>query len=149
MKGPGAGDRPRPRAGLAFALALLLVPGGCSFRAMRPPPPRSTWPEPVLPDSSEERCTDSVYPPVADTTIAAVAGTLAFVERNSVEFRLDREPDPAHPGMFTNTYVAQPSYVGRGVAVVLGVGALIAAASAVYGYVNASRCKHYKALFHP
>jgi hypothetical protein len=152
MKGPHARERRRPRAALAAALAVLVGTSGCSFYWVRRAPPPAQWPDPVLPSSSEERCTDSVFPAVADTTIGAAAGTLAFIERNAVaDVRQPLVESPAGAGHFApmpGPRIGDPSYFGRGVAAVFGVWSLVAIASAVYGYVNVSRCNHYKSRFH-
>jgi hypothetical protein len=162
MKFGSALEPQRPRAELAAALALGLAlgSGGCSFYWAKPPPPRSTWPDPVLPSSSEERCTVSLGPPILDTVGGVAFGTLGFIERNAVRF--GPNPDghgfpavedargighfqpPASPAL-----VPVPDYLSRGLALTFGLGSLTALASAVYGYVEASRCRRYQALFHP
>jgi hypothetical protein len=139
------------------SLVLALATGGCSYMRLRPPPPPSTWPNPVLPDSSEQRCSTTLGPPVLDTVVALGFGTIAFIERDSVVY--DDVPDPDHPrqaaaglGHFRlvpgTKVVKEPSDFGRGVAAAFGISALLAAASAVYGYVETSRCRRYEALFH-
>src|SRR5882672_6332406 len=72
-----------PRPSTALAVALAAVVGGCSFQVIKSAPPRSTWPDPVLPDSSERACTDTIGLPVVDTIIGGSLGTLTYVERNS------------------------------------------------------------------
>jgi hypothetical protein len=85
----------------------------------------------VLPSSSEEPCTESLGPAIVDTVAAVAFGTLAFVERNSVDANNN------------------PDVLSRGVAVGFAIGAVVDTVSAVYGYANAARCQRYKSLFHP
>jgi hypothetical protein len=136
ISGPARARRALLRA-RAVSLVLALATGGCSFMRLRPPPPPSTWPNPVLPDSSEQRCTTTFGPPILDTVVALGFGTISYVERDSVVY-----------STVGGMVVKEPSDFGRGVAVVFGIGALVAAASAVYGYVETSRCRRYQALFH-
>jgi hypothetical protein len=109
-----------PSRTAACLLALALVSSGCSFRLLRPAPPRAEWPNPVLPSSSEEQCTDSALPVVADATFGAIFGSLAYIERNS----------------------GSPK-----VAFGIGVAAVPLLISAAYGAVTVSRCRSYKKLF--
>jgi hypothetical protein len=139
MPGPSARDAPRPSAILAAGLALAVCAGGCSFKFAKPPPPASTWPNPVTPNSSEEGCRTTVGPPTVDLIAAGVFGTIAFVERDAITYK----SDPYSKG----TAIPVPDDFARGIALTLGVGALAAAASAVYGYVSASRCARYQDLF--
>jgi hypothetical protein len=129
------------RGALALGLAVSLASGGCSFIWMRPPPHREDWPEQVRPETSEARCTVSLGPPVLDTVTFGILGTLAYVERNAITY----DPSPTRGGQ----PVPVPDHLARGIAAAFAVGALASAASAVYGYVNDSRCRRYKALFHP
>ena len=125
-----------PQAGLAVALILALGAGGCSFHWVKPAPPRDEWPNPESSGWSEERCTTSVGPPVADTVVGVALGTLAFIERNSVSYSVqDMRYEPDVPS--------------RAIAGVLGIGGLVALASAVYGYVQTTRCDHYQSHLHP
>jgi hypothetical protein len=117
-----ARDRRGPGPTVALVLTLGLAATGCSFRFIKPAPARDTWPSPVLPESSEERCTDVVGLPVADTIIGTGLGTLTYIER--------------HSGSPTIT-------VGLGLATIPYV------ASAIYGYIQTSRCDRYKSLFRP
>jgi hypothetical protein len=112
----GLSRRPRPAA----ALALALVVSGCSFRLVQPAPPRSEWPDPVLPSSSQVRCTESYLPPAADLTFAAITGTLAYVERDS----------------------GAPQ-----VALLLGITSIPLLVSGIYGLVKVSSCRSYQARF--
>ena len=113
--------RPRVSIAMAVALGLATLPTtGCSFRLMRPAPPPSTWPDPVVPSSSEEKCTETEGPPVADTVLVGGLGTLTYLERN-----------------------AGSQTVTLGLAVV----AVPFLVSAIYGYVEASRCHRYHARF--
>jgi hypothetical protein len=89
---------------------------------MHPAPPPSTWPNPVTPSSSEARCTPSLGPPIIDTVAAGTLGTIAYAERDS--------------GAQT-------------IAAIFAVGSVAYLASAIYGYVNAPRCRRYQSLFHP
>jgi len=151
----------RPGSGaLALGLALSVASSGCSFIIMRPPPRHEDWPDPVLPDSSETRCTATLGPPVIDTIAVGMLGTLAYVERDAITYDNVSNVDamgnlrPGRTGLshFAPTrtnVVANPDYLARGIALTLGIGALVAAASAVYGYIENSRCVRYKALFHP
>jgi len=152
--------RPPARGALALGLALSVATGGCSFMWMHPPPHREDWPNPVQADSSEARCTTSLGPPVLDTLSFSILGTLAFVERNAITYEPGPNVDsmgnlrPARAGAShfappNNTLNPVPDYLARGIAGAFAVGALTAAVSAVYGYVNNARCKRYHALFHP
>src|SRR5215831_4521737 len=114
-----SGAPPRAAACL-LSLAVAVAGSGCSFKLLRPAPPRSEWPNPVLPSSSEERCTDSVLPPVGDATFGAIFGGLSYIERNS----------------------GAPQ-----IAIGLGVAAVPLLVSAVYGFVTVSRCRSYEKLF--
>jgi hypothetical protein len=125
----------RQALAVSLALALASAGSGCSFAKLRPPPPPSTWPEAVLPDTSELQCTSTSAIPVVDSAIFVGLGTIAFVERNAVTYDASQMPKADVPS--------------RALAGVLGIGALVAAASAVYGYVETSRCRRYKAIFHP
>lgn len=79
---PSSASR-RPRLAQTVALGLTMAVTGCSFRIMRPAPPREEWPARGSGNTSEARCTASVAPPVVDFGLAAGAATLGFVERNS------------------------------------------------------------------
>jgi hypothetical protein len=103
---------------LPVALALAL--GGCSFQLIHPAPPRAEWPDPVVASSSQTRCTDLVGLPIMDTLVTGSLGTIAYIERNA--------------GSHTIT-------VGLSLAV------LPYLASAIYGYVQTSRCHRYKSIF--
>jgi hypothetical protein len=148
------------RGALALGLALSLASSGCSFMIMKPPPRHEDWPNPVLPDSSESRCTASLGPPVLDTVALGMLGTLGFIERNAITYHNLPNVDAMgnlRPGRTGVSHFApsrtivepSPDYLARGVALSFGIAALVAAASAVYGYVENSRCTSYKALFHP
>jgi hypothetical protein len=104
-------------AAVVFGLGL----GGCSFKVMRPPPARGDWPDPVTPSSSQAKCTRSPAPPVLDTSVALILGTLSYVERDSGSRR-----------WFTPA---------------TGAAALPFLASAIYGYWNMGRCRQYQSLF--
>jgi hypothetical protein len=134
MTGPARARRALRRARVV-SLALALSMGGCSFMRVRPPPPPTTWPDPVLPESSELPCTPTLGPPILDSVVSVGFGTIAFVERNASHY------DPA-----TGAYVADVP--GRSIAAGFGLASIVAAASAIYGYVETSRCRRYKALFH-
>jgi hypothetical protein len=152
----------RPARGtLALVVALSAVSGGCSFRWVVPPPSPSTWPETVQPDTSEERCTATSGPAILDTVAVGILAPLAYVERNAYTTKGVTNADstgaplrefntgPNHFSLPRSVGVPTPSYLARGIAVGFGIGALVAAVSAVYGYVESSRCRRYKALFHP
>jgi hypothetical protein len=109
-----------PRAGLAAGLALSLALGGCSFYKVRPPPPTSTWPQPVLPSSSELSCTNMYGAPFADTIVGGMAGTITYIERGAGS---------------------------RTITAAFGIGTVVYLASAIWGYVQVTRCKHYQSLF--
>ncbi|HVZ70993.1 MAG TPA: hypothetical protein VHJ20_01350 [Polyangia bacterium] len=98
------------------ALGLALATGGCSFKLVRPSPPRSEWPEPVTIHSSQAKCTSTVAPPVIDGTIAIGLGTLSYVERN------------ARSQWFTP---------------IAGLAAIPYALSAIYGAYMVERCRAY------
>jgi hypothetical protein len=120
-------DRPTarraPRALVACAALLALEPA-CSFRYNYPAPARATWPNPVVPESSQERCTSSYGPAVVDTVLGGGLAGIAYVERGS--------------GSHTIT-------------ILLGLASIPFLVSAVYGYVQTPRCRDYQALFgqHP
>src|SRR5262245_8200438 len=78
-----ASGAPGRAAASLLAIAAVFISAGCSFRLVRPAPPRSEWPNPVLPSSSEERCTESVIPVVADAAFGTIFASLAYIERNS------------------------------------------------------------------
>jgi hypothetical protein len=114
----------RPRlasAGPVVACLLALACTGCSLRLLRPAPPRSEWPDPVLPSSSEEPCTESAVPVAADAVFGTIFGGLGYVERNS----------------------GSPE-----IAFAIGTLAVPVLVSAIYGAVTVSRCHTYKARFH-
>ncbi|HVU50273.1 MAG TPA: hypothetical protein VHL80_06285 [Polyangia bacterium] len=151
--------RPAPGA-LALGLALSLGSSGCSFGWVKPPPRHEDWPDPVLPDSSEGRCTVSLGPPVLDTLAFGILGTLGYIERDAITYEFRPNVDMMgnlRPTRFGRAHFTPPSeaatpepdYLARGIAAGFAIGALAAAVSAVYGYVNYSRCKRYHALFHP
>jgi hypothetical protein len=104
----------------ALAALLALTSGGCSFRILHPAPPRVAWPDPVLPSSSEERCTATVLPVVADAVAGTIFGTVGYMEKDS----------------------GAPK-----VAFVVGSLAIPYLISALYGAVTVSRCRTYKARF--
>jgi hypothetical protein len=147
-------------AALALVLALSGASGGCSFYWTRPPPPPSTWPSPVLPDTSEAKCTKSLGPPVVDTIVFGILGPLAYIERDSITYEeranLDNsgQRKPAASGLRhfsppAGELVAVPDHLARGIALTFGVAAVLAAASGVYGYLHGLRCRRYGELFHP
>jgi hypothetical protein len=159
---PGRTPARRPtRGALAVGLALSVASSGCSFAIMRPPPRHEDWPNPVLPDSSEAKCTASLGPPVVDSLAFGLTGTLAYVERNAITYVNQSNVDAMGNVLATGRRglshfdppriiaVPTPDYLARGIALSFGIGALIAAASAVYGFIENSRCTSYKALFHP
>jgi hypothetical protein len=149
----------------ALALALATGAGGCSFQWMRPAPPHADWPDPVVPDSSQQKCTDAIGLPIADTVIGAAAGTIGFIERNAVTGAFVLKPPAGQVlfgaqdtlmrqrgvsvGLAPSQYelVSKPDEVSRGIALGLGIGAIVFFASAVYGYVQTGRCRHYKSIF--
>jgi hypothetical protein len=139
---PRARERTRPRARLAALLALSLAPGSgaCSFYKVRPPPPPSEWPEPVLPSSSEEKCTATIGPPIADTVIGVTFGTIAYIERNATKFEYDYKTTPP-------VLVPTADNFSRGIALTFGIAAVPYLASAIWGYVETSRCRRYQSLF--
>jgi hypothetical protein len=92
--------------------------GGCSFRLVRPPPPREEWPARGSGNTSEVSCTASPAPPIADLTVAAGTTTIGFLERNS----------------------GTPT-----VAVGLMLLAVPFVASAIYGTYHVNHCRRYKA----
>jgi hypothetical protein len=112
---------PRDRSRVA-ALCLAALASGCSFRIMRPAPPASEWPNPVLPSSSQLECTDSFAPPIGDTGVTAALGTIATLERHS----------------------GSPAVTAG-----IGLAAIPFLISAIYGYVEAIQCHRYDARFTP
>jgi hypothetical protein len=79
-----ASRRPRlaPTVALGLTIAMTTTTG-CSFRLVRPAPPREDWPARGSGNTSEVRCTATLAPPVVDFTLAAGVATLGYVERNS------------------------------------------------------------------
>lgn len=73
----------RPRLAQTVALGLTIAMTGCSFRVVRPAPPRDEWPARGSGNTSEVPCTTSIAPPIIDVGFAGAAVTLGFVERNS------------------------------------------------------------------
>jgi hypothetical protein len=122
--------RARP---LALALAALLALGGapgCSFLLVRGPaaaPPPTAPGIPPAPEDEEEGCTTSVGSPVVDVIFgAAFAGSAAHQA-------LRKGVDPYFEG-------------GRKASVaVAGVGALLLAASAYYGFRQTAACRRLRA----
>ena len=104
----------------SLTVALALALGGCSFQFIHPAPPHVEWPDPVVAESSQVRCTELVGLPIMDTVISGSLGTIAYIERNA--------------GSHTIT-------VG------LSLATLPFLASAIYGYVQTSRCHRYKSIF--
>ena len=115
---------PRERSRLrgAVAVGLALLASGCSFRIVRPAPARDEWPNPVLASSSQVGCTDSPAPPIVDTGVAGVLGSIAYIER--------------HSG-------SPPLTIG------IGLAALPFLVSAIYGYIDTAQCRRYERLFTP
>jgi hypothetical protein len=101
-------------------VCLATVIGGCSFRFAMPPPPPSEWPPTPKRGSPEARCTSSVFPPVVDTSAAALLVSLAILERNA-----QSRPTPF----------------------VLGIAAIPVLAGAIYGYVVTAECRRYQKMF--
>ena len=114
--------RRAPRRKVIGAAFLALLVGGCSFRVVKPAPPPSTWPDPVRADSSEQACTDSIGLPVVDTIIGGSLGTLTYIERDAGS---------------------------RLITIGIGVATVPYLASAIYGYIQTARCRHYKSRFRP
>lgn len=81
MSGPPATRR--PRLFTMLALGLVIAWSGCSFRIVRPAPPREEWPVRGAGSFSEVPCTSTPAPPIVDLGLAAGLGTLGFIERNS------------------------------------------------------------------
>jgi hypothetical protein len=113
-----ASGSPLPAA--ACLLALAVASSGCSFRLLRPAPPRREWPEQVTASTSEEPCTVSPVPVAADLIFGSILGTLSYIERNS----------------------GSPK-----IAFGIGVAAVPMLISGVYGAVTVSRCRSYKSRF--
>jgi hypothetical protein len=82
-------------------------------------------------------CRTTVGPPTVDLIGAGIFGTIGFIERNAITYKMDP---------YGGT-VPVPDTFARGIALTLGAGAVAAAVSAVYGYVSASRCARYQNLF--
>jgi hypothetical protein len=107
----------RPRLAPTVALGLTIALTGCSFRLVRPAPPREEWPARGSGNMSQVPCTASPAPPIADFGIAVAAGTLGFVERNS-----------------------GTSTAALGLALL----SLPFLASSVYGTYNVAKCRRYQ-----
>jgi hypothetical protein len=103
-----------------LAAALACAASGCSLRILRPAPPRSEWPEPVLPSSTEEKCTTTLAPVVGDAAFGTIFSGLSYVERNSGAPKL---------------------------AFAIGTAAIPMFISAVYGAITVSRCRAYTTRF--
>jgi hypothetical protein len=110
----------RLSAPVLLALCLVVGAGGCSFKLVRPAPPRADWPTKVDAHSSEDPCMSSPAPPIADGVVFTAANALAYLERNSG---------------------APIAAVGL---VVVSVPFLV---SAVYGAYHVNKCKRYQSLF--
>jgi hypothetical protein len=119
-----ARDRPQVREGRrlprAAFLLLAILSSSCSFVIVRPAPPREDWPEPVRPDSSEDKCTDSIAPPVADLVFSSILGSLTYIERNS--------GSPA-------------------LTIGIGIAAVPPLVSSIWGFAKTAQCRRYKARF--
>jgi len=112
--------RRAPRRKVAGAVVFSVLVGGCSFRIVKPPPAPSTWPDPVSADSSEQRCTETIGLPIVDTVIGGSLGTLTYIERDAGS---------------------------RLITIGIGVATVPYLASAIYGYIQTARCRHYKSRF--
>jgi hypothetical protein len=112
--------RSRPVACLVAAV-LACAASGCSFKLVRPAPPREEWPDSVLRTTSQVPCTSSYTAPVADTLTGTLFGSLGYLERNS----------------------GSPK-----VAFVIGTAAVPMLISAVYGYISVTRCRAYRDRFY-
>ena len=110
-------------AGL-IALTFLFTGSGCSFVFMKSPPENYAV-------FKELECTESIAAPVADTIFAAAAGVLSLALYIS-----SSTPDPDAWLDF--------SEIERGVAGIMLVSMLVHGTSAIYGYVNANKCKRAK-----
>ena len=110
---------PTPRT-CALGALLALTVGGCSFRVVRPPPPPEEWPSAPKHGSPEARCTDSLFPPAADTTAVVVLDSVAFIERNA-----QSRPTP----------------------IILALSSIPVAISAIYGYIVVAECRRYHRLY--
>ncbi|HVR00548.1 MAG TPA: hypothetical protein VMT47_00325 [Polyangia bacterium] len=110
------------RRKVVVAAFFALLVGGCSFQVVKPAPPPSTWPDPVRADSSEHPCTDSIGLPVVDTIIGGSLGTLTYIERDAGS---------------------------RLITIGIGIATVPYLASAIYGYIQTARCRHYKSRFRP
>jgi len=110
------------RRKVVVAAFVALLVGGCSFQVVKPAPPPSTWPDPVRADSSEHPCTDSIGLPVVDTIIGGSLGTLTYIERDAGS---------------------------RLITIGIGIATVPYLASAIYGYIQTARCRHYKSRFRP
>jgi hypothetical protein len=110
-------------------LGIVLATSGCSFKFLHPAPPSREWPDPVTPNSSEERCTVAPGVPIVDTLVGASTATLGYLERNSGGARIT-------PGLGITTLA-------------FTLVAIPFLESALYGYVETSRCRRYHAVFHP
>jgi hypothetical protein len=160
-----ASRRSSGRFALALGLALSTAAGGCSFQWMKLAPPHGDWPDPVLPSSSQQRCTDSIGLPIADTVVGAAMGSIGFIERNALTGGFVLKPPAGQVVAAGQTVlvhervvsvgfapdqsdlVPKPDEVSRGIAIGLGIGAIAFLASAVYGYVQTGLCRHYTSIF--
>jgi hypothetical protein len=112
--------RRAPLRKVVGAVVFLVLLGGCSFQVIKPAPPPSTWPDPVRADSSEQRCTDTIGLPIVDTIVGGSLGTLTYIERDAGS---------------------------RLITIGIGIATVPYLASAIYGYIQTARCRHYKSRF--
>jgi hypothetical protein len=98
---------------------------------------------------------------MVDALSFGILAPIAFIERGAVTYtpgpNVDAMGSPkqesntgrGHFGVPQSIPVPQTDYLARGIALTMGIGAVVAAASAVYGFVTSSRCRRYQASFHP
>ena len=114
------------QAGL-IVLAVLFMGSGCSFVFMKEPPMNHTA-------GGEIECSESVGAPVADTIFAVTAGILS-----AATFVSASNPDPDAWLDFTE--------IEMGAASIMLITSLVYGTSAIYGYVNADKCKRAKTKY--
>jgi hypothetical protein len=126
MSGSGAGAR----ALLLVSLAAVGAGAGCSFAFVKPPPPHIEVPRPIK--RGHEPCTRLNIVPALDIGVASIAGGLVVISAIGTP-----SPDT------TPEERAQLERTANITALVFLPIAALAAASAIYGFYETSKCQEY------